>query len=321
MNLILRGTRANQPAADSVVAGTVYCVTDEEFITEISTGTIWRLFPTGPIAAPFGGEQGIQGIQGIQGDIGPQGLQGIPGIQGEIGPQGNIGNTGLQGEDIQGPQGIPGNDGLIGPEGPEGPIGLQGETGLTGDIGPQGLVGPQGIQGIDGEIGLTGLQGPDGNDGLQGNIGLQGIQGIPGEIGPQGITGDTGIQGLIGPQGIPGIDGLQGIQGIDGPSGAAPVYTVLANGAVAMAFGVNSAVKVTPTASATFTTTVPAAGNSRYLIILTTGVTSRTITFGTGFKPTATLATGTVSARVFIFHFISDGTNLYEVSRTIAMAA
>jgi hypothetical protein len=56
-------------------------------------------------------------------------------------------------------------------------------------------------------------------------------------------------------------------------------------------------------------------------MILTNGTTSYTITFGTGFKPTGTLATGTSSARIFVVNFISDGTNLYEAGRTAAMAA
>jgi len=103
--------------------------------------------------------------------------------------------------------------------------------------------------------------------------------------------------------------------------GAGPVYTVLANGTTAMAFGANTAVKVTPTATATYTTTVPAAGETRTLLILTSGTTSRTITFGTGFKPVGTLATGTTSGRVFVVHFISDGANLYEAGRTAAMVA
>lgn len=103
--------------------------------------------------------------------------------------------------------------------------------------------------------------------------------------------------------------------------GGVPVYAVLANGATAMGFGTADVVKVTPTANATYTTTVPAAGKEVHLIVLTSGTTSRTITFGAGFKPVGTLATGTVSARVFVLAWISDGTSLYEVSRTAAMAA
>ena len=88
-----------------------------------------------------------------------------------------------------------------------------------------------------------------------------------------------------------------------------------------MAFGTNHVVKVTPTATATYTSTVPAAGVRCVLLVLTTGVTSRTITFGTGFKPVGTLATGTTAARVFSVEWVSDGTNLYEVGRTAAMVA
>jgi hypothetical protein len=78
---------------------------------------------------------------------------------------------------------------------------------------------------------------------------------------------------------------------------------------------------LTVTANRTLTTTVPVAGSIRTVLILTAGASSFTVTFGTGFKPTATLATGTVAARVFALSFISDGTNLYETSRTIAMVA
>jgi hypothetical protein len=101
----------------------------------------------------------------------------------------------------------------------------------------------------------------------------------------------------------------------------APVHVTLANGATAMGFGTNGSVKVTPTANATYTTTVPVAGTRCTLLVLTSGTTSRTITFGTGFKAVGTLATGTVTARVFAVSFISDGTNLYETGRTAAMVA
>jgi hypothetical protein len=102
---------------------------------------------------------------------------------------------------------------------------------------------------------------------------------------------------------------------------SAPVHATLANGATAMAFGTNGSVKVTPTANATYTTTVPVAGTRCTILILTSGTTSRTITFGSGFKPVGTLATGTASGRVFAINWISDGTNLYETGRTAAMVA
>ena len=124
-------------------------------------------------------------------------------------------------------------------------------------------------------------------------------------------AGQTGPQGEVGPQGPAGAPG----------TAPAPVYAVLANGATAMEFATNDVVKVTPTANATLTTTVPAAGKLKVLIVLTSGTTSRTLTFGAGFKPTATLATGTTTGRVFVISWVSDGVSLYEMSRTVAMVA
>lgn len=98
-------------------------------------------------------------------------------------------------------------------------------------------------------------------------------------------------------------------------------FTTLANGTTALELGTNGVVKVTPTATATLTTTVPPAGTRCAVIVLTSGTTSYTLTFGTGFKPVGTLATGTVTNRVFVINFISDGTRLYEAGRTAAMAA
>jgi hypothetical protein len=42
--LIQRGTRAAQPAATAVPAGTLYCVTDDGAILERSTGSIWEAY-------------------------------------------------------------------------------------------------------------------------------------------------------------------------------------------------------------------------------------------------------------------------------------
>lgn len=97
-------------------------------------------------------------------------------------------------------------------------------------------------------------------------------------------------------------------------------FATRAAGTLALAFATNGVVQVTPNATGTFTTTVPPAGTRCTLIVLTSGATSFTMTFGTGFKTTGTLATGTVTARYFVFQFISDGTNLIEASRTVAIA-
>lgn len=42
--IILRGTRASQPAATAVVAGSLYCITDEGRILERSTGAAWESY-------------------------------------------------------------------------------------------------------------------------------------------------------------------------------------------------------------------------------------------------------------------------------------
>lgn len=97
------------------------------------------------------------------------------------------------------------------------------------------------------------------------------------------------------------------------------VHANLANGTVALAFGTNTSVKVTPTATATLTSTVPAAGVVVYLDILTSGTTSYTLTFGTGFLGVPTLATGTVTAKHFILEFYSNGTSLIQLTRTTAI--
>lgn len=155
------------------------------------------------------------------------------------------------------------------------------------------MQGPAGVDGHSPALTWTGDQ-----------IAIDGSATGPHLTGPQGATGSTGSAG---PQGSPGNN--------------APSYGALANGTTAMAFGTAATRKVTPTAGATFTTTVPAAGTVCHLLILTSGTVSYTITFGTGFKSTGTLATGTTSARVFVIHWISDGTNLYEAGRTAAMVA
>ena len=200
------------------------------------------------------------------------------------------------------------------------------ETPPVGLPGPQGPQGIQGVQGVKGDTGSQGPQGPKGDTGTAGTNGSQGIQGI------QGVKGDTGSQG---PQGNPGVNtwgsltgtlsnqtdlntALSGKQATLTRATGAMIYSSLSNGTLALAFGTNSCVKVTPTAGGTFTTTVPAAGNVGQLIVLTSGSSSYTMTFGTGFKSVGTLATGTTSGKYFILTFVSDGTYMVEISRTVA---
>lgn len=92
-----------------------------------------------------------------------------------------------------------------------------------------------------------------------------------------------------------------------------------AAGTLALALASRGVATVTPNATDTFTTTVPPAGTRCNLILTTSGTTSFTMTFGTGFVTTGPLTTGTVTAKKFVLAFISDGTALIEEGRTVAM--
>lgn len=74
----------------------------------------------------------------------------------------------------------------------------------------------------------------------------------------------------------------------------------------------------TVTEDTTITPVNLAPGQEITLIVQATG-TSRTLTFGSPFKKTGTLASGTASA-IFVMTFVSDGTNLCESSRTAALS-
>lgn len=77
----------------------------------------------------------------------------------------------------------------------------------------------------------------------------------------------------------------------------------------------------TPAADATLTFAPDGLCGQLYVFqFVTSGTTSYTITFGTGFKSTGTLATGTTTAKQFNIMFVSDGQTLSEVAlRTTAM--
>lgn len=97
-------------------------------------------------------------------------------------------------------------------------------------------------------------------------------------------------------------------------------FTIPTNGTLALPFDTSPVIRITPTASGAFTTTAPPAGTTCTLIVLTSGTTSYTMTFSTtGFRATGSLVTGTTSNRYFVLQFISTGSNLIEVSRTVAI--
>lgn len=77
---------------------------------------------------------------------------------------------------------------------------------------------------------------------------------------------------------------------------------------------------LTPDQTATINLTGVKAGQSMSLAITTSGTSSFTLTFGTNFKTTGTLATGTVTAKVFVINFSCfDGVTYFETGRTAAM--
>lgn len=116
--------------------------------------------------------------------------------------------------------------------------------------------------------------------------------------------------------------------GISYVNSSGTTYRLLNDGAATLTPA--STVAINPTTVTTFTLTpgedetissssVPAAGTTVKLIVTTSGTTSRTLTFSTGFKTTGTLATGTTSGKVFTMTFVSSGSVLAETSRSTAM--
>ncbi len=79
--------------------------------------------------------------------------------------------------------------------------------------------------------------------------------------------------------------------------------------------------QLTPLSDATLNAVPDGIPGAIYAFIIdSSGVTSRTLTWGANFRSTATLATGTTDARRFVINFVSDGVILTEMSRTAAQA-
>lgn len=78
-------------------------------------------------------------------------------------------------------------------------------------------------------------------------------------------------------------------------------------------------ITVTPSGALTLNATGGVAGQTAYIIVNTSGVTSFVVTFGTNYRTTAVINTGTVTAKRFVVELVYDGTVWNEVSRTVAM--
>lgn len=84
---------------------------------------------------------------------------------------------------------------------------------------------------------------------------------------------------------------------------------------------VSSVITITPTGACTLNASGGVAGQVVTFSITTSGVSSFVITFGTNFRKTATLATGTTTARFFTVTFIClDGQIWSETGRTAAQS-
>jgi Zn-dependent M28 family amino/carboxypeptidase len=78
-----------------------------------------------------------------------------------------------------------------------------------------------------------------------------------------------------------------------------------------------SIITITPTGACTFNASGGVVGQIVTFAITTSGVSSFTLTWGTNYRKTGTLATGTTSARFFAVTFVClDGTTWMEISRT-----
>lgn len=87
----------------------------------------------------------------------------------------------------------------------------------------------------------------------------------------------------------------------------------------AMTVNMDTAIKtITPTGNCTFNATGGTEGQTVTFFVTTSGTSSWTLTFGTNFFKTGTLATGTTTARRFTVTFRCDGTAWWEIARTAA---
>ena len=96
--------------------------------------------------------------------------------------------------------------------------------------------------------------------------------------------------------------------------------TLGTTGAVTLNPSLGNIFTITPTANTQITPTSFPNGSIMVVRVLTSGTTSYTITFNTGFVANGTLATGTVTAKYFTVSFVCDGVYWIELSRTPAMS-
>jgi len=132
---------------------------------------------------------------------------------------------------------------------------------------------------------------------------------------PLVVASTSTFSGAVNLQGLVTLTGGFNFGGVI--SGA--TQTLGTTGTVAVTVGY-SVLNSTPTGNVTYNFSAPAAaGQEIWVVVTTSGTSSYNITFGTNTKNQGVLATGTVSGKVFVVNFVSDGVNWNEVARTTAM--
>jgi hypothetical protein len=270
------------------------------------------------------GDRGDQGIQGSKGDTGLRGDTGLQGTKGDTGSQGNPGPNSVSTSTDTTISGLlKGNGGKVSQASAPSDFVATGDsrlsdarTPLTHSHTPGDVTG---TAVVTNDSRLSDARTPTTHDSTKHSV----TYALPGDITTHAAL-TTGVHGA-------GVNSLiysndSRLTDARTPTAHTHPYqplgmVTLTNDTLAQALATNINTKLTVTANRTLTTTVPAAGVRCSVLILTNSGSSWTITFGTGFKPTGTLATGTTTARIFVVNFISDGTNLYETGRTGAMVA
>ena len=95
--------------------------------------------------------------------------------------------------------------------------------------------------------------------------------------------------------------------------------TLTAGTTVSVDFSTATIFTLTPAQTETLNATNCISGKQANIVVTTSGTTSFTLTFSTNFKTTGTLATGTISGKVFDLSFMCNGVTATEMSRTAAM--
>lgn len=149
-----------------------------------------------------------------------------------------------------------------------------------------------------GQTGTVDLRTMTGNQTVTGNETLSGNQTVGGTLSVTGATTLTGAH-------------TEGSQFTTKLITLDPTTPITVNCALGNTFF------LTPTQNATLTASNCNGGQPVDLIIKTSGTTQYTLTFSTGFKHSPTTQnTGVTTGKYYMFHYISDGTNIIQQTQS-----